>query len=236
VLEGSFTVQATEPDLPPVEVPSAILNPGTLPEASTEEGSPVLDGIDGPTTFINGSTLTYRPAVTPGGEPITGVAVSVDGYDGWWLLPVPEDWDGELPLLFPNDIFDRLDGARAPVTVIVAMLDAASRFSNAISLTIQGLLVGTGDVQVGIVWDTPTDVDLHVTEPGGETIYYGNLQSSAGGTLDLDSNPACNIDGVNAENIFWPGLEGTNDSEGLRGNVIGLHELSYDFAAVASCR
>jgi hypothetical protein len=202
-LAGAFHVQATDPVLPPVEVPDALLNGGALPRPSLDPDAPQLLSIDGPSIFINGSTLQFTPEYSSE-APIAAIAVSVDGFDGWWLLPVDEDWDGQLPLLFPKDIFDRLDEAKAEVTVNVTMLDSLSRFGNVLSLAINGMLVGTGDVQVGITWDTPTDVDLHVVEPGGEEIYYAHTTSVAGGQLDLDSNPACNIDGVNAENIYWP--------------------------------
>lgn len=65
--------------------------------------------------------------------------------------------------------------------------------------------VGTGDVQVSVSWDAPSDVDLHVVDPSGEEIYYGNSSSASGGALDLDANAACNIDSppVNQENITW---------------------------------
>jgi hypothetical protein len=63
----------------------------------------------------------------------------------------------------------------------------------------------TGDVQVSVSWDAPTDVDLHVVDPRGEEIYYGNSVSSSGGQLDVDSNPACSIDGRQIENIRWNG-------------------------------
>ena len=72
--------------------------------------------------------------------------------------------------------------------------------------------VGTGDVQVSLVWDKPSDIDLHVVDPDGEEIYYGNTASASGGRLDLDSNAGCSIDGVNNENITWAsgrGLPGT---------------------------
>lgn len=62
----------------------------------------------------------------------------------------------------------------------------------------------TGEVQVSASWDALSDVDLHVVEPTGAEIYYGNRSSSAGGLLDLDSNPNCQIDRVNNENIRWP--------------------------------
>ncbi|MFH1811555.1 MAG: hypothetical protein ABIJ09_22640 [Pseudomonadota bacterium] len=64
--------------------------------------------------------------------------------------------------------------------------------------------VGSGDVQVSLSWDTLTDVDLHVIDPTGAEVYWGNLNVPSGGSQDLDSNAACSLDNVNNENIFWP--------------------------------
>jgi hypothetical protein len=63
----------------------------------------------------------------------------------------------------------------------------------------------SGDVQVSVSWDAPSDVDLHVVEPSGEELWYGNAASATGGQLDVDSNAACAIDGRQIENIRWPG-------------------------------
>ncbi len=46
-------------------------------------------------------------------------------------------------------------------------------------------------------------MDLHVVDPRGEEIFYGNPSSASRGVLDLDSNAACAIDGVRNENITW---------------------------------
>jgi hypothetical protein len=64
--------------------------------------------------------------------------------------------------------------------------------------------VGAGDVQVSISWNADSDVDLHVVDPYGDEIYYGNTRVSSGGVLDLDSNASCRIDGIRNENITWP--------------------------------
>lgn len=72
--------------------------------------------------------------------------------------------------------------------------------SNEILIFVVGF---TGDVQVSVSWDTPSDVDLHVVEPSGEEIFYANPVSASGGQLDVDSNPACAIDGRQIENIRW---------------------------------
>ncbi|MGH9138690.1 MAG: DUF6777 domain-containing protein, partial [Acidimicrobiales bacterium] len=64
--------------------------------------------------------------------------------------------------------------------------------------------LGTGDVQVTLEWDSPADLDLAVTEPGGERISFGNRGPTAtGGQLDRDSNVGC-VDNGSVENVFWP--------------------------------
>ncbi|UCS91941.1 hypothetical protein KZP23_14540 [Echinicola marina] len=55
-----------------------------------------------------------------------------------------------------------------------------------------------GVIQIGLSWDTEADIDLHVTDPNGETIYYDNPSSASGGYLDRDD-----VDGFGPENIYW---------------------------------
>ena len=73
---------------------------------------------------------------------------------------------------------------------------------------------GTGGLQVSLSFNNEKDVDLYVIQPDGEIIYYGNKGSQIYDTvtgqyvywwgLDLDSNPACNIDSIKNENVFYP--------------------------------
>lgn len=66
-------------------------------------------------------------------------------------------------------------------------------------------VLGTGDVQVTLRWDAPADLDLHVSDPHQEEIWYDHRYSSSGGNLDVDANAACNDMSANpVENIFWP--------------------------------
>jgi hypothetical protein len=65
-------------------------------------------------------------------------------------------------------------------------------------------VLGTGAVQVTLNWDNQADMDLSVVEPNGQTISYGNRQSSTGGQLDVDSNYPCGSNLFSVENIFWP--------------------------------
>jgi len=59
------------------------------------------------------------------------------------------------------------------------------------------------DVRVTLVWDNRNDLDLHVTAPSGEVIFFGHRVSACGGGLDVDRN----INGETitpVENIRWP--------------------------------
>lgn len=71
-----------------------------------------------------------------------------------------------------------------------------------------------GDLLINLVFDQDKDVDLHLIMPSGEEIYYGHrgyytTDAETGNRvqvygLDKDSNPACDIDGLNNENISIP--------------------------------
>lgn len=59
-----------------------------------------------------------------------------------------------------------------------------------------------GPVTVSLLWNTRDDLDLHVTSPSGDTIYYGNKRGSSGGVLDVDRQAGSFVDNP-VENIYW---------------------------------
>jgi hypothetical protein len=61
----------------------------------------------------------------------------------------------------------------------------------------------TGEVTISLAWNTADDLDLIVTDPLGETIYFRNPISSSGGQLDVDMNRSIASDHP-IENIVWP--------------------------------
>ncbi len=84
-------------------------------------------------------------------------------------------------------------------------------------------VLGTGDVQVTLRWNTTADIDLHVTDPSGEEIYFGNRNAASGGQLDVDANGGCSVDPT-VENIFWP----TGQAPG------GTYQVSVDYFSECS--
>jgi hypothetical protein len=79
-------------------------------------------------------------------------------------------------------------------------------FTNDCDGTFEGGSQGqTGDISFRLTWNGPQDLDLYVTEPSGETIYYGNTSSGTNGQLDVDSNyPCSNTSSSPTENVYWP--------------------------------
>ncbi len=166
--------------------------------APAASGGPELDAeLTG--SFITGGTTT----LAVGGEDFDGLVIALQGVDGY----VDVEYSGAratatvaitLPSDLPGNIF----------TLRIAGRDG-STVGQYVSVPVSVVQVGAdGPIQVSVSWDKPTDVDLHVIDPDGEEIYFAHPESfETGGELDLDSNAACSIDGVNNENITW----GDND-------------------------
>lgn len=205
VVEAVFAVRPLLGGAPPLEVDGAGWFPSPLLEADPTAPGPEVLGLTGATSFVNGQTVTWQ-VDWAGTEAPTAMLVAVEGFEGHFRRVLdPDAATAELSIQFAQNLFDQLPEARdGGVTLRVAMISGTARPRNVLSWAVNGEEVGSGSVQVGITWNTMTDVDLHVTEPSGEEIYYGHTTSATGGSLDLDSNPGCNIDGINAENIFWP--------------------------------
>ncbi len=163
-------------------------------------GSLVLDPLnDGSDVFIiaGGSTeLSVASAV-----PFTVVYVLSDS-NGYFQLSLSQAVQAASVVV--SFTADTLAAGQRQVDVSVG--DATGNVSALQSLAVQSVEVGTGEVQVSVSWDKPTDVDLWLIEPDGEKIYYANENSDNGGSLDLDSNAGCGLDNVNNENITYEGV------------------------------
>lgn len=66
--------------------------------------------------------------------------------------------------------------------------------------------VGQGDVQVTLLWQGPSDLDLRVTDPTGFTVGFTSPSAPSGGQLDVDANAGCGPadSSTHVENVFWP--------------------------------
>lgn len=61
-----------------------------------------------------------------------------------------------------------------------------------------------GDVVVTLTWDNDADMDLYLTEPNGNTVYFGSPSSFSGAQLSQDANAVCASRDESIEIITWP--------------------------------
>lgn len=171
---------------------TATLSAGDRPAA----GSGPTITVQGIPTAINGGSLLATVAST---TPFSRVVVSLQFFDGYYQLDLP------APVMTIDLVLGMsTEAPQAALGFVYGAAASGGPLGAVINQNINVIRVGSGDVQVSVAWDAPTDVDLHVTDPSGEEIYFGNSSSQSGGTLDLDSNASCSIDNVNNENIVWP--------------------------------
>jgi hypothetical protein len=174
--------------------------------APAEAGGPAIT-LSGNDSIVNGGTLSV---VVSAAEPFRSiyvyVAVPSEGIAGTAAGALQGHYEVQLPspqttatvlLSFPQEI------ALDTFEIQFGVADVGGEIGPYAGHTVSVIRVGTGDVQVTLSWDADSDVDLHVVAPNGQEVYYGQ-QQAAGGELDLDSNAACDIDGIRNENITWP--------------------------------
>jgi hypothetical protein len=186
--------------------------------ATYHDGTPPSGGSGAAvTTHLTGAVLVGGSSqlALSSASPFSTVIVSIDGVPGYYELdgvtaaarrttgvPVNAQAGGTS-----NATIIMTVGQSPPdstFTVHVAAGQSAETVGPPSSVGVSLTEVGTGDVQVSISWDQPSDVDLHVVDPSQNEIYYGNDTSPTGGTLDFDSNAGCSIDNKDNENITWP--------------------------------
>ena len=197
---------------------TSVTGPGTLINGATEHFTVQLTGVPTGATAVS---LAIQIEGQPGYFLVPAKA-DTNGNFGFDLVLDQDYFTSNTNPAFRerrSDIRGRINpslltehgrlGAKAlaaPTGLILDIqgFDSQGNITPPLSNTFMTQQVGAGTLQVSLSWDQLVDVDLHVVEPDGEEIYYGNSTASDGGTLDLDSNAGCSIDGVNNENVTWP--------------------------------
>lgn len=187
----------------PIRIRGALFVAEPLPAPSPEWTGEGPSLAAGNSTVVTGGFAEVT-ATFANPSRVTGLLLGVEGGDGYFQMPL-DGSDGIEPLqMFLRAYTDEDGTPPATVTLKVATRDAIGRVSPFAEQTFSVAAVGSGDIQVSLSWDTPTDLDLYVVDPTGCELYYGNKECDSQGQLDLDSNAGCGIDGINNENIFWP--------------------------------
>ena len=135
----------------------------------------------------------------------TSAAIGLAGDRGYWVVPagLPEIAAPGFPTF---DVTVSFAETLRPGSyeLVVRAVDDLSHFGapEARELTARAAPQPEGALIVSLRWDTEADLDLHVTLPGGATIWKGDTTDS-GGSLDVDANASCVLGGRRQEDIVW---------------------------------
>jgi hypothetical protein len=199
---------------------------GAMPSGSSK--GPSVLSID----VINGNIYPNLPNDPIGGAlspTATAVAVGLEGDVGYWLLvagvpdvstPTDPSFSGTM----------QFSGAIVPGTysLVARAVDADGNFGPPTSQTLTATAsppiepLPTGDLVVTLTWGNDANLDLHVVDPAGTDLFWGQpsteppfsfqqVDGGSYGTLDYDSNANCVIDGLDREDAVWknPPASGT---------------------------
>jgi hypothetical protein len=170
---------------------TAVAHEGAAPAAATGPAA----SVDGISTAVNGGSAGVDLSAPAAFQRVYVYSPTASGY-----------YDVQLPSgVTLEDLVLSLNPAVRPGTIRVRYgAEGSGAVGPYAEQSLRVLGVGTGDVQVSIAWNGKTDVDLHVLDPNNEEIYFGHKTAASGGRLDLDSNPACQLDNKNNENVYFP--------------------------------
>jgi len=173
---------------------------GTVP--GVLELGTVPTGTLGPTATVAGITAAVNGGSAAmdvtGSDTYTRLLVSAVGTDDYYSVPLP------TASALENVVISLSPDVNGSQLRLRYALEGASGIGPYFEQTLRIIRAGNGDFQASVAWTGASDVDLHVFDPNGEHVYYGNRNATTGGRLDIDSNAACTIDNTNVENIFWP--------------------------------
>ena len=171
-------------------------NNGSAPSPTNNSQSPIISTSINEAISSNGSTVLLNFGYSNITSNIAGCYVQVDGAGNYNTLPYGTSSGAtgtlQLPIGIPTNVIGGV------FCVNFCIYDTNGNISNVLTVCITVLELGSGNLQISLSWDTPTDQDLYVQDPSGTTIYYSNKTSSTGGQLDRDD-----LDGFGPENIFW---------------------------------
>jgi hypothetical protein len=201
-----------------LQVPGAQFFRGPMPAGSS--AGPKVEQL----TLINNNIwpgMSNEPISGALGPTATAAALGLQNDVGYWVVVagapdfnLPDDPTFAVNGVFSNGL------VVGDYTLVVHGVDASGNFGPPakqilIAETSPTEPPATGDLVVTLTWDTDANLDLHVVDPMGVDIYWGNQSSEppppAGGVdggsygyIDYDSNANCVIDGLNREDAIWP--------------------------------
>lgn len=183
---------------PPLDAGSYIIQIVAISGATTTAGPTrtFVIGGGGPPAALPFTNVMNAPVI--GGTNVTlswSVIANASSYEveavvqatgQTFLLPIGNQTSLTVPNVPFGNYIVRVRGRNAL---------GVGQFSNQV-IVVVGVVLGAGDLQVTLTWNTGVDMDLHVIEPNGTHVYYA-ARNGVTARLDVDD-----VNGFGPENIF----------------------------------
>ncbi len=179
-------------------VENGVYKDAGFPAKSDSQSAPEIDAVYGNASVLEGGS---NPISIQTSSSVKEIIIGVEGVKGYYSLPASNLKSADevyLVILLLSQDFEK-----DSFVILLAIQNDQNLVSTHETITVTRIEAGTGKLQISCSWDRPNDIDLHLVEPNGEEIYYGNEISDNGGSLDVDSNAGCSIDNINSENITY---------------------------------
>ncbi|NCA85444.1 MAG: hypothetical protein EOM83_07695 [Clostridia bacterium] len=179
-------------------VENGVYKNGDFPAQSGSQSAPEIESVYGNTSVLEGGSNPISIKTT---SSVKELMVGVEGVKGYYSIPSSNLKSADevyLVILLLSQEFEK-----DSFVILLAIQNDQNLVSARQTITVTRIEAGTGKLQISCAWDQPNDIDLHLVEPNGQEIYYGNDISNNFGFLDVDSNAGCSIDNINNENITY---------------------------------
>jgi hypothetical protein len=200
-----------------LQVRDAEFRPGPFPDDSGD--GPSTDAIQPTHPFVTRGT--FREGVHGVfGRTARTVAIGVGGFTGTWVLPAARGGT-ETPDSAVVDAIIGLASELPPGEFRLVM--AASDDRGVFGPRREQLMIAAaadppkGELVVGLSWDGPADLDIHVVDPNGGEAWSDDpntfepvigqptdpAEPPKHGILDRDANKRCRRDELPSEHVIW---------------------------------
>lgn len=179
-------------------VENGVYKDAGFPAQSGSQSAPEIESVYGNTSVLEGGS---NPISIQTSSSLKEVMIGVAGVNGYYSIPankLKSSDDVYLVILLLSQTFEQ-----DSFVILLAIQNDQNLVSAHETITVTRIEAGTGKLQISCSWDRPNDIDLHLEEPNGQEIYFGDDISDNGGFLDVDSNAGCTIDNINSENITY---------------------------------
>lgn len=188
------------------DIEGAVFNKGDVVEGESD----AITEISVNKFVINGGKTV---ATITSSEPLESILVALKGHDGFYAYKTSNgvqtrsgEYTYEVVLGFSQNL--NLENFELQFVGVITDGKRTIRYFKLVQL----VTAGVGELQISLSWDKEDDVDLHLFDANNNHIYYGgrilvNSNREKIAELDIDSNPACSIDGIKNENIYYKNLE-----------------------------